>query len=483
MSASREKKNRQDLGAGYLSSKEQKALEEQKATRRTTVIFAVCSIAFVIAVVAMFLWNSGTIQRKAAAASVNGTTYTVADVAYYYYNARANAANSASLDANSSMRAQEYTTSEEFDTWYDYLADQAVDNLAHVELVAQAAKADGFDGGSEVNDRVNETLDSLKSSATANGYDINGYVKAVFGGLCTRADFERNLRNAALAEAYTNARSDVSGYSDAELEAQYAADPNTYSMVNYESLVIPASNYAIEAAEATDTAPAVEADDGTAAAKVVAEDTYARYQAGEKLEALAAEVNGTYSNTTTLSATGSDMATWLFDDARKAGDSAVLDYSFYGYSMGSVIVVFHSKERSDFRPIDVRHILVEDEAKANDLLSQFTAGAQTEDAFAALAQDNSTDTGSSENGGLYTGVVPGQMVQSFNDWCFDPARQSGDTGIVATDYGYHVMYFVGTHDHAYWQELAASKLAGDWADSLTANLDTQLLDGMKYIDR
>ena len=34
------------------------------------------------------------------------------------------------------------------------------------------------------------------------------------------------------------------------------------------------------------------------------------------------------------------------------------------------------------------------------------------------------------------------MVPAFNDWCFDEARKEGDTGLVKTNYGYHVMYYV-----------------------------------------
>ena len=41
-------------------------------------------------------------------------------------------------------------------------------------------------------------------------------------------------------------------------------------------------------------------------------------------------------------------------------------------------------------------------------------------------------------------------MTEFNDWCFDASRKSGDTGIVETTYGYHVIYFVGT-DLPYWQ--------------------------------
>ena len=35
------------------------------------------------------------------------------------------------------------------------------------------------------------------------------------------------------------------------------------------------------------------------------------------------------------------------------------------------------------------------------------------------------------------------MVPEFNDWCFDPDRQIGDSAIVKTSYGYHIMYYAG----------------------------------------
>ena len=34
-------------------------------------------------------------------------------------------------------------------------------------------------------------------------------------------------------------------------------------------------------------------------------------------------------------------------------------------------------------------------------------------------------------------------MTEFNDWCFDASRKTGDTAIVKTQYGYHIMYFVG----------------------------------------
>ena len=52
------------------------------------------------------------------------------------------------------------------------------------------------------------------------------------------------------------------------------------------------------------------------------------------------------------------------------------------------------------------------------------------------------------------------MVPSFNAWCFDSARKVGDTAIVKTQYGYHIMYFESTGDQTVWQYTAQQILSG-----------------------
>ena len=56
------------------------------------------------------------------------------------------------------------------------------------------------------------------------------------------------------------------------------------------------------------------------------------------------------------------------------------------------------------------------------------------------------------------------MVTAFNDWCFDASRKPGDTGIVETDYGVHVMYFSGTAEPL-WKDNARSALQSEGIDS------------------
>ena len=106
--------------------------------------------------------------------------------------------------------------------------------------------------------------------------------------------------------------------------------------------------------------------------------------------------------------------------------------------------------------------------KAEGLLSQWSAGDKTEEGFAQLANENSSDGGSNTNGGLYENVTVGQMVQEFNDWCFDESRKPGDTGLVKTQFGYHVMYFSASRPQ--WRHYAQQ----DWTTEQT----TALLENM-----
>ena len=79
--------------------------------------------------------------------------------------------------------------------------------------------------------------------------------------------------------------------------------------------------------------------------------------------------------------------------------------------------------------------------KAQKLLDEWLAGEHTEETFGELAKKNSTDGGSKENGGLYTGLDKNtKFVKEFVDWYMAEGRQVGDYGLIKTDYGYHIMY-------------------------------------------
>ena len=101
--------------------------------------------------------------------------------------------------------------------------------------------------------------------------------------------------------------------------------------------------------------------------------------------------------------------------------------------------------------------------KAQELYDQWMAGDMSEDSFGQMAMEHTAD-GNGAQGGLYTDVYEGYMVETFNDWCFDAARQVGDHGLVKTQYGYHIMYFSGSTE--IWYATAKSDLIAERASAL-----------------
>ncbi len=175
------------------------------------------------------------------------------------------------------------------------------------------------------------------------------------------------------------------------------------------------------------------------------------------------------------------MLTWAFAADRAEGDTTVAEQS-----SGYVAVLFHSRSRDDYHPVTVRHILVADEQTAADIYSQFNnTGDKTENEFATLAATKSTDSGTASNGGLVSNMRKGAYVQPFEDWSFDPSRQSGDTGIVESEYGFHVMYFVETNELPYWEYKATNTLkssaVNDWYDAITDGVTAEQLDAIEYV--
>lgn len=198
-----------------------------------------------------------------------------------------------------------------------------------------------------------------------------------------------------------------------------------------------------------------------------------------------------------------DVADWLFDTARSTGDKHVCETDSYIF----VLMIVRTAYREETPLVSARHILIsyEDTAnaireqdpdaetnytrtentftdngleltnqgtdyaievilesynKARQIYDEFMAGDKTEEAFAILATLYSSDYGA-EEGGLYSDIAKGQMVKPFEDWVYDGSRQPGDVGIVQTDYGWHVIYFVGSHAYPVWMEEADARLSAD----------------------
>ena len=85
----------------------------------------------------------------------------------------------------------------------------------------------------------------------------------------------------------------------------------------------------------------------------------------------------------------------------------------------------------------VSHILIQgdDQAKAQAILDQLNAGAD----FAVLAEEKSEDIGSSEEGGSLGWIERGVMDPAFEDAAFALQTPGEVTGLVKSDFGYHII--------------------------------------------
>ena len=533
MSASREKQNRQ-ASAGQAEPKTAREAQQRREEKRTNLLYGTIAAAVVIAVIASFIWRSNLIPKMSTAATIDGEKYTASEVAYYYQTAYRNFLNQYSyfasylgLNTGASLKSQEINAdtasmlgielpgadSEPVEgeeastgmTWHDYFLEQALDNMSVIQSVLKTADAEGFQYPAGVQAQYDDNMAALRSTAAASGVSVSQYLKANFGAGLTEKDYGEQLMRVLRYSAYVDAYQSSQVYSDSQLEEAYNADRNSYDHVSYESSSISgAAESSLDADGNTVEPTEEESAAALESARETAQALLDGVKAGGELEALVDDYQGATDTTNDNGSytAGSVLSEWLYDSTRKDGDAAVLEDGTVQY-----VVVFHDRFRDETPTIDIRHILVplgtgsiaegeegyEDEqaqlkadahAKAEELLAQWQSGEATEDSFAALAMAESTD-GSKYDGGLYTEVYEGQMVTEFNDWCFNASRQSGDTGVVDTQYGSHVMYFSGVNLNR-WQSQAAGILRNEaytaWENSLTENVAIQRNEsGLKLI--
>lgn len=96
---------------------------------------------------------------------------------------------------------------------------------------------------------------------------------------------------------------------------------------------------------------------------------------------------------------------------------------------------FFEENPEQFQTAQARHILVDTEEEAEEVLERVEEG---ED-FAAVAEEVSTDEGSAAQGGDLGEISPGQMVPAFEQAVFEDAEVGEVHGPVESEFGFHVI--------------------------------------------
>lgn len=535
MSASSKKKLRRDQDAAKLTEKQLAEQSEAKKLKLYTIAFvAVVALMLVVAIVVgvnQTVASSGIREKNTVAVTVGDHSLSNAELNYFYidavnnfYSSYGSYASIFGLDLTKPLD-QQITNEETGATWADDFLSSAKTTAQSVYALADAANAAGFTMPEASQEQVELTMTNLTAYAMIYGYDdADGYLKAMYGNGASEKGYRTYLELSTLADAYYTAYGESLTYSDEDLRAAEAENYNQYSSYSYNSYYVSASKF-LEGGT-TDDEGNTTYSDAEKAASVAAAEEAANALIGEEItsvEALDAAIAGmsinaetTASSTaytdTKYSSVSSILRDWVADDARTQGDKTVIastststdaDGNETTTTNGFYVVYFVAANDNTFALKNVRHILVSfdggttddsgnttysDEEKATakaaaeELLAQWQSGDATEESFAALANEKSSD-GDGTTGGLYENIYPGQMVTNFEDWCYDASRTSGDTGIIETEYGYHVMYFVGNsmtyRDYQIESELRSTELQ-DWY-SETVNALTITDGNTKYL--
>lgn len=510
MSASRKKQLRKEQEAAVLTEKQLKEQKEAKKLKVYTIIFV--AVMLVVAIIGLSVMvvrgvqSSGAIRKNTVAATVNSHEIDAVHMNYYYHdtiNTTYSQWTSAygdmapayvammGLDVAKPLNEQMYQDGQ---TWADYFLEIAMDRAKADYAMYDLAMAEGFTLDTVQQANLDSKLATNQFYASVYyGYDdVTDYLRLAYGSGASEESYKEYATVSAIATAYYNAYVDALTYDDAALRAHEADIYNNYSSYTFDSYYVTYNKY-LTGGTKDETGGTVYTDEEKEAARNAAKadaDILAQATTTKELDLAisALPVNAENPNASStknvnmiFTSVPTALKDWLSDPARVDGDLAVLpseitatqedgteNTELYGY----YVVIFHSVDDNTDPMNDVRHLLVkfkEDEAgnvtnkdeakaKAEEYLKTWKDGEATEDSFIELVMKHSEDS-SAPNGGLFENIHErSSFVPSFLNWSIDENRKVGDAEVIESEYGYHVMYYVGESDLSYRDMLITEEL-------------------------
>ena len=371
------------------------------------------------------------------------------------------------LDTSKDLSTQMYSDTL---TWQDYFEQNAVESLKQNKALMAEAKAAGFTY--DTTDEYNTFKETIKTSAASAGVSDKEYVRSIYGSYATMGRIEEYVKNDMVMNAYYQKLQEDNAPSDDEIQSYYEENKATYDSVDYRLTTIEA-DLPTEPTELADPVEETATDttgttDGTAATDTTQDTAYQPSDAEiakamEDAKVLADDAEQTVAKdgeaheNEKKSSVNYLISDWLFDDARKAGDTTVItnDNSHCYY-----VVAFEKRYLDETPSADVRVIIPTEDKTGEEILEEWKNGAATEDSFAELCKKYTQDTSAVENGGLFEQVTKTGMTEELSNWIFDSSRQAGDTVAITVSETTYVLYYIG-QDQPEWKINIKNTLVSD----------------------
>lgn len=450
MSASSKKQLRNENASAKLTERQLAEKKEAKKIKIYTNAFvAVLALLIVVAAysgITNKIASSGVYEKKTIAATVGEHQLSNAELSYYYMDGINNFSTTYGdyafmygVDTTVPLDQQVYNP-ETGETWADSFIAQAVSSAQATYALVDAAKAEGFTLSEDEQMQLDLTISNIDGYASIYGYE-NGdaFLKAQYGNGATKESYAAYIERNTIASAYQTAHQAALTYTDEQIQEADAANEASYNSYNYNQYYLAVNKFLTGGttdAEGNTTYTDEERAAAMAAAEeaanalidetvVTVEDLDAAIAAlpiNADVDAASTAYNGQrYASINTY------LTEWITDSARQEGDKTIVPVKSTTDENGNevenvtayYIVYFNGIDANETELVNVRHILVSfqgqtnedgtytDEAKAvakeaaDSILAEWENGDATEESFAALANERSSDTGSNTNGGLY----------------------------------------------------------------------------------
>lgn len=461
-------------------------------------------LAAVIAVVATFGVRYYTVPNgkegkymnpASVVATVDGQKISIGMYDYYYasivsYYEQYASYGYYSLDTTKDYSKQ-YTTDDDGNkiSWQKFFETEALKEVEQITTYYSKALEEGVTLTSTQKKTIDKQISTLKDSASQNDVSLDQYIKANFGTYCSEDTIRIMLEQYYLSANYKGKFKSETKVTDNDVDKYYNDHKNDYKKIEFYYIASPydatddnSKNESIKTAEKI----MAKMKDKKSVIALVPEvySSYIDSQVQSSMEQDSTltekkareEAVKSYESNVVTTVSGSDspfddkMNTWLFSDDTKVGSKKY----YIDENAKYIYIVLKTSKASveEDETYTVRHILVAPESgsnsssstsekteytdeqwaaakkKADSILAKFNKTDKSEYEFAKLAEQYSTDSASTSSGsndsfgGLYESVTLGQMVPDFEKWSIDDSRKYGDTGIVKSDYGYHIMFFI-----------------------------------------
>lgn len=467
-----------------LAKKAKKAKATKIATSIIAAVLAVCILGGVIYhTVYSTAYNKGTIQRDTIVLQSENYKVDAAMMSYFFYTQYNNFANTYStmlssigLDTAKSLKKQKSVFGDD-QTWHEYFATQAGSQAKELVYLAEMAIKDGMSLNEEDKKSAQETIDAYYEAAKENKMDEKKFLSAVFGTGVNENDVRKCLELSLLADKYREKYVDSLDYSDADLEAFYKENIDTYRYVDYYTYAVEAadnedkSTFAAAEKRAKELAAVKSPDEFSAwvekdfrAENPISDD----YKEDELKEDLDSALSGLKRTQVTF-VKDDEASKWLFNTG-KVGETYIADDKAGTYT---VYFLTATPYRDESTTRTIRDIILttenykKDELKttADKIVEEMKKAGLTEETFKKYAAEYSENTASSANGGLCENYKQSSYEGTIGDWAFDAKRQAGDFEAFAIEDGYAICYYVGEGIAAWKSDCIADKQDADYQKS------------------